>query len=95
MTSAVSNDTGAGNAADEIARLHEQVARLERQLAETEAWANRTLVAAQEKTYWLDRWGVDLNAVMRRPAADRARTLARGLRSIYRLAVRRQRRTGS
>ena len=67
----------------------------QRQLAETEAWANRTVVAAQEKTYWLDRWGVDLNALMARPAADRARALARSLRSLYRVALRWRRRITS
>lgn len=72
---------------DELARLHAEVDRLERELAETEAWANRVVVAAQEKTYWLDRWGVDLNALMARPAADRLRAGARSLRGVYRAAL--------
>ena len=94
MSSSLSPDTDVGSAEDEIARLRAQLARLEHQLAETEAWANRTIVQAQAKTYWLDRWGIDLNALMERPAADRARAWARRLRSLYRLAVR-LRRVGS
>ena len=84
----MSNSVGHEPEQDEVSRLRADVARLERQLAETEAWANRTVVAAQEKTYWLDRWGVDLNALMARPAADRARASARSLRSLYRVALR-------
>ena len=72
----------------EVDRLREQVAELEAQVANTEAWANRAVAEAQVKTYWLDRWHVDLNEIMRRPSADRARAAARGVRSMYR-AVRR------
>jgi hypothetical protein len=78
---------------DEIARLRERVGTLEAQLLETEAWANRVVAQAQDKTYWLDRWGLDLNALMRRRSADRARALVRFVRPVYRTAgkLRRQR----
>jgi hypothetical protein len=69
---------------DEIARLRERVASLEAQLLETEAWANRVVAEAQDRTYWLDRWHLDLNALMRRRGADRAARLARSARAIYR-----------
>lgn len=95
MSSSVSSSSDVGSAEDEIARLRVELARLERQLAETEAWANRVVVEAQTKTYWLDRWGIDLNALMELPAADRARAWARRLRTLYRLAVRLRRRVGS
>lgn len=72
----------------EISRLRARVTALETQLADVEAWAGQAVAEAQEKTYWLDRWHVDLNAVMRRPNAGRIRAAARGLRSVYR-AVRR------
>ena len=91
----MSDSVGHDPQCDELSRLRAEVARLERELAETEAWANRTVVAAQEKTYWLDRWGVDLNAVMARPAADRARAAARSLRSLYRAARQWRRRVTS
>jgi hypothetical protein len=72
----------------EIERLRARVAELEDQLAETEAWANRAVAQAQDRTYWLDRWGVDLNALMARPAADRARAVARAIRDVWRAARR-------
>jgi hypothetical protein len=75
----------------EIERLQARVEELEGQLLETEAWANRTVAQAQAKTYWLDRWHVDLNAVMRRRSADRIRAAARGVRSMYRVVRRFQR----
>jgi len=73
---------------DEITRLRERVAGLEAQLLETEAWANRVVVEAQDKAYWLDRWHLDLNALMRRRTAERARALARAVRAGYRTALR-------
>jgi septal ring factor EnvC (AmiA/AmiB activator) len=77
----------------EIARLRERVAALEAQLVDTEAWANRVVVEAQDKTYWLDRWHIDLNALMKRRVAHRALSLARSARAVYRTgnSLRRQR----
>ena len=72
---------------DEIARLRERVASLEAQLLETEAWANHVVAEAQDKTYWLDRWNLDLNALMRRRGAGRARALVRAVRAVYRAAA--------
>ncbi|HET6870737.1 MAG TPA: hypothetical protein VFH80_32800 [Solirubrobacteraceae bacterium] len=69
---------------DEIARLRERVASLEAQLLETEAWANRVVAEAQDRTYWLDRWHLDLNALMRRRGAE---ALARSARAVYRAAA--------
>jgi hypothetical protein len=69
---------------DEISRLRELVASLEAQLLETEAWANRAVAEAQDRTYWLDRWNIDLNRLMRRRGADRAQRLARSARAAYR-----------
>jgi hypothetical protein len=68
----------------EIAALRARVAELEQQLVEVEAWANESLGAAQERLYWLDRWHLDLNAVMARPAAGRVRAIFRFTRSVYR-----------
>jgi hypothetical protein len=69
---------------DEIARLRERVARLEAQLLDTEAWANRVVAEAQDKTYWLDRWHLDVNALMRRRGADRVRAFAEASFAVYR-----------
>jgi hypothetical protein len=69
---------------DEVEQLRQRVALLETQLLETEAWANRQIAAAQDKVYWLDRWNLDLNAVMARPAAHRFRAGLRAVRSVVR-----------
>jgi hypothetical protein len=72
---------------DEIARLRERVATLEAQLLETEAWANRVVAEAQDKTYWLDRWHLDLNALMRRKSVGRALAFADSVAfAVYRIA---------
>ncbi len=78
----------------EIDELRRRVSQLEAQVAEVEAWANRAVAEAQAKTYWLDRWHLDLNALMKRPGAGRARAAARALRSVYRAARRFARRLG-
>jgi molecular chaperone GrpE (heat shock protein) len=71
----------------EIARLQERIASLEAQLLETEAWANRVVAEAQDKTYWLDRWHLDLNALMRRRTVGRILALADSFAfAVYRIA---------
>lgn len=42
---------------------------IEREHVEQLARAHAALAAAQDRSYWLDRWGIDLNALMRRPGA--------------------------
>lgn len=76
--------TEEGALREENARLRTHVKQLQDQLADVEAWANRAVAEAQEKTYWLDRWQVDLNAVMRRPIAGRLRAAARSVRAVLR-----------
>jgi hypothetical protein len=71
----------ANNARD----LAERAAALERELTEQAARANAAVAAAQDKSYWLDRWHVDLNALMMRRGASEARAALRALRAVYRL----------
>jgi hypothetical protein len=78
--------------AAEVEYLRARVAELEDQLLATEKWGNQTVAAAQEGLYWLERWHVDLNAVMRRPGADRFRRAVRGVRSVFRAGRRAKRR---
>jgi hypothetical protein len=53
----------------EVERLRARVDELERELAERTAKAEAAVAAAQDRSYWLDRARIDLNAVMRhRPA---------------------------
>jgi hypothetical protein len=64
---------------------HDRLAELERRHTEEIARANAALAAAQDRAYWLDRWNLDLNALMRRPGAGALRAAMRALRAVYRL----------
>jgi hypothetical protein len=76
----------------ELERLRARVAALEAELVAQAERTERIVAAAQERTYWLDRWHVDLNALMRRGAIGRpldtafraARKLRRGLQRVRR-----------
>jgi hypothetical protein len=76
----------------ELERLRARVAELERELLEVAERANAAVADAQERAYWLERWHLDLNAVMRRPAAIRARSILRAGRRMARAARRVKRR---
>jgi hypothetical protein len=71
--------------AAEIERLRARISQLQAELVEVEAWANRAVAAAQERTYWLDRWHLDLNKLMERRGAAEFRALLRAVRAVYRL----------
>jgi SAM-dependent methyltransferase len=68
----------------EVEALHRRLEALEREHEERTALANAALAAAQDRSYWLDRWHVDLNALMRKPIAGRVRVALRALRGVYR-----------
>ena len=68
----------------ELESLRARIAALEDEVIERTARANAAVAAAEDRAYWLDRWRVDLNALMRHPAAGRVRALLRGLRLVYR-----------
>src|SRR3954464_204242 len=67
----------------ELESLRARIAALEDEVIERTARANAAVAAAEDRSYWLDRWRVDLNALMRRPGAGRVRALLRGLRLVY------------
>ncbi|HWE12927.1 MAG TPA: hypothetical protein VG365_05410 [Solirubrobacteraceae bacterium] len=71
----------------EVEALRARISELEARLIETEDWANRAVGAAQERVYWLDRWHVDLNALMQRRSATWIRAVLRAIRSVYRLLM--------
>jgi hypothetical protein len=54
---------------DELDELRRRVAELEGELAERTARANAAIAAAEDRSYWLDRMRIDMNAVMRNPVA--------------------------
>jgi hypothetical protein len=74
---------GAGVRA-ENERLRARIAALEEELVETQARANAAVAKWQERVYWLDRWHLDLNALMRRPGASEFRAGLRAFRALGR-----------
>ena len=65
-------------------RLRARVAALEAELIEVQARANAAVAAAQDRAYWLERWHIDLNALMRKPGAREFRALLRAVRAVAR-----------
>jgi hypothetical protein len=76
----------------EVQQLRAQVAALEAELVETQARTNAIVARTQERVYWLDRWHLDLNALMRRPGAAELRAALRGGRAVSRALRRAKRR---
>jgi hypothetical protein len=68
----------------EIERLRARVAALESELVEVQASANAAVAEWQERAYWLDRWHLDLNALMRKPGASEFRAALRAMRAVVR-----------
>lgn len=69
----------------EIERLRGRVAALESELVEVQAKANDAVAEWEDRAYWLDRWHLDLNELMRRRSTERVRALLRAVRSPVRL----------
>ena len=65
-----------------------RLAALEAEHAEELARAHAALAAAQDRLYWLDRWGLDLNALMRRRGASELRMALRALRFVAHTGLR-------
>jgi hypothetical protein len=63
-------------------RLRGRVAALEAELLETQARTDAVVGEWQERAYWLDRWHLDLNALMRRPGAGELREALRAVRAV-------------
>jgi hypothetical protein len=75
----------------ELESLRVRVRELERERAEQIAASNAAVAALQERVYWLDRWHLDLNALMKRPGAAEFRSAVRIARGAIR-TVRRAKR---
>lgn len=69
-------------------RLRARIGALEEELVETQARANMAVAKWQERAYWLDRWHLDLNALMRRPGASEFRAGLRAVRAVGRAFTR-------
>jgi hypothetical protein len=68
----------------ELVALRERVAALEAERAEEIARATAAVAAAQERAYWLDRWHLDLNALMATAWGERVRLALRIARAPVR-----------
>ena len=66
----------------EVERLRARVSSLEAELVETQARTDAVVGQWQERAYWLDRWHLDLNALMRRPGASELREVLKALRAV-------------
>jgi hypothetical protein len=87
--------SGTEELAAENERLKARVETLEAQLAEQAARANAAVARAEERVYWLDRWRLDLNALMQRPVARHFPAFVDALRHMrHRLQRLRRRLTG-
>ena len=64
-------------ATDERSALLARIAELEAENAELAASAARTIAAAQEQTYWLQRWQVDITSLAAKPWGARVLRLLR------------------
>jgi SAM-dependent methyltransferase len=80
--------TTRGERSDDLDELRSRVSALEGELADRAERANAALAVAQDRTYWLDRWHVDLNRLMQRPLARRITSLLPLMRSGYRGTMR-------
>lgn len=68
----------------ELEALRARVRALEAERVEQAARASAAVAAAQERAYWLDRWHVDLNALMERPGGAELRSVLRVVRAVVR-----------
>jgi hypothetical protein len=64
--------------------LRRRLAAAEQELAARTAEANAAVAAAQDRSYWLDRWHLDLNAFMRTPAGRVLESALEALRAVNR-----------
>ncbi len=71
----------------ELEYLRVRVRELDAELTEQARRANVVVARAQERAYWLDRWQIDLNGIVERPAVDRARAWARRIRGPVRRVI--------
>jgi len=68
----------------ELEALRARVAELERERAAEIERASAAVAEAQQRAYWLDRWHIDLNALMQRPGAAELRAAVRVVRWVLR-----------
>lgn len=72
----------------EVRDLRKRLVALEAELVEVQAQTNETVAHWQERAYWLERWQLDLNRLMRRRGAMQALALLKLVRSGVRMMKR-------
>lgn len=80
-----SEPAGSGARGDDPAALRARLTALDAERAEEVARASAAVADLERRTYWLDRWELDLDAFARTPAGrliDRAFAARRRLRWI-------------
>lgn len=76
-------ENGQLTAEAENERLRARVAALETELVEVQSRTNAAIAKWQEQAYWLDRWHLDLNALMCRPGATELLGAVRAVRGVW------------
>lgn len=76
----------------EVTALRARVTELEAQLAEQQRATAQLVARSQEKLYWLERWHVDLDVVMRKPGVQQALGAVKAVRGLLWKAKRAARR---
>jgi len=78
----------AARAGAAVAAAQERSLQLAAEHADEIARANARIAELEERQYWLDRWQLDLNELMRRPGADEVRAAVRAVRAVLRVVKR-------
>jgi hypothetical protein len=79
----------------QVEALLARVAELEALLAEQARATNAVVARSEEKLYWLERWHVDLDVVMRKPGATQLLGLVKAARGgLRRVKTAKRRLTG-
>lgn len=77
-----------GSGGAEARRLRARMEELEEQLAAQARTTNALVARSQDRLYWLERWHVDLDDVMRSPRAAQALRLTDRIRALTRSGTR-------
>lgn len=76
----------------ENAQLRARVEQLEAEVAQLKRDTVELVGQAQQTLYWWERWGVDFNRLFATPQMELLRKSVRGVRRVYRFALRHKRR---
>jgi hypothetical protein len=85
----------AARAGAAVAAAQERPLQLAAEHAAEMARANAKIAELEQRLYWLDRWQLDLNELMRRRGANELRAVARAARAVLRFVKRLRRRLSS